>query len=197
MYKNIGAYKNLGTYKKPKKHKWSSSLSSTVSVFILTTSKLEAIQENHRCSLKLVQSGMPVGGGGGALRCTSFHLSGEQLQWVALGYARRVAPFHCPISVSFSFSTFLCFAASWTGVDRNIRSICAEQPTEEKSKFDPSILRHSGFWGAADEAVLNTVHRKKKKSPCSDSDKDFNLIFARSRGSVPQQRIRNTAFFLE
>ncbi len=30
--------------------------------------------------------------------------------------------------------------------------------------FDPSIRRHSGIWGAADEAVLNIV-RKKKKSP--------------------------------
>ncbi len=30
--------------------------------------------------------------------------------------------------------------------------------------FDPSIRRHSGIWGAADEAVLNTV-RKKKKIP--------------------------------
>jgi len=27
---------------------------------------------------------------------------------------------------------------------------------------DPSILRHSGIWGAADEAVLNIVHEKKK-----------------------------------
>jgi hypothetical protein len=27
--------------------------------------------------------------------------------------------------------------------------------------FDPSILQHSGIWGAADEAVLNIVHRKK------------------------------------
>jgi hypothetical protein len=33
--------------------------------------------------------------------------------------------------------------------------------------FDPSILRHSGICGAADEAVLNFVHkkRKSKKSP--------------------------------
>jgi hypothetical protein len=28
--------------------------------------------------------------------------------------------------------------------------------------FDPSILRHSGIWGAADETVLNIVHKKKK-----------------------------------
>jgi hypothetical protein len=27
---------------------------------------------------------------------------------------------------------------------------------------DPSILRHSGIWGAADEAMLNTVLRKKR-----------------------------------
>ncbi len=34
--------------------------------------------------------------------------------------------------------------------------------------FDPSILRHSAIWGAADESVLNTVHRKKsKKIPLS------------------------------
>ncbi len=31
--------------------------------------------------------------------------------------------------------------------------------------FDPSIRRHSGIWGAADEAVLNTVRTKRKKSP--------------------------------
>ncbi len=28
--------------------------------------------------------------------------------------------------------------------------------------FDPSILQRSGIWGAADEAVLNIVHKKKK-----------------------------------
>ncbi len=28
--------------------------------------------------------------------------------------------------------------------------------------FDPLILRHSGIWGAADKAVLNTLHRKKR-----------------------------------
>ena len=88
-----------------------------MSVIILRTSKLEAFLENYRCSLKLVRSGR-ARGGGGALLCTSFHLSGEQVQWVALGCAGRVAPFHCPISVSFSLSIFLCVAESWTGVDK-------------------------------------------------------------------------------
>ncbi len=31
--------------------------------------------------------------------------------------------------------------------------------------FDPSIRRHSGIWGAADEAVLNIVRTERKKSP--------------------------------
>ncbi len=31
--------------------------------------------------------------------------------------------------------------------------------------FDPSIRRHSGIWGAADEAVLNTVMNKREKIP--------------------------------
>ncbi len=31
--------------------------------------------------------------------------------------------------------------------------------------FDPSIRRHSRIWGAADEAVLNTAHRRRKKNP--------------------------------
>ncbi len=31
--------------------------------------------------------------------------------------------------------------------------------------FDPSIRRHSGIWGAADEAVLNIVRKKREKIP--------------------------------
>jgi len=29
--------------------------------------------------------------------------------------------------------------------------------------FDTSILRRSGIWGAADEAVLSNVHKNKNK----------------------------------
>jgi hypothetical protein len=32
------------------------------------------------------------------------------------GYASRTIDLHCPISVSSSLSTFLCLAASWTGL---------------------------------------------------------------------------------
>ncbi len=54
--------------------------------------------------------------------------------------------------------------------------------------FDPSILRHSGIWGAKDEAVLNIVHKKKnpKKSPflivwLLSFHFLFYTLFARSR----------------
>ncbi len=43
--------------------------------------------------------------------------------------------------------------------------------------FDPSILRHSGIWGVADEAVLNTVHIKEKiqKSPCNSRNNNARI----------------------
>ncbi len=44
---------------------------------------------------------------------------------------------------------------------------------------DPSIRRHSGIWGAADEAVLNTVRKKIKikiKSPPFKKKRD-EVIF--------------------
>ncbi len=40
------------------------------------------------------------------------------------------------------------------------------------SGFDPGIRRHSGIWGAADEAVLNIV-RKKLKIPPQKYKKDY------------------------
>ena len=44
--------------------------------------------------------------------------------------------------------------------------------------FDPSIRRHSGIWGAADEPVLNTVPNKKKhqKTPCWLLCNTYNII---------------------
>ena len=54
---------------------------------------------------------------GGGLSLAPLHLSSEQVQQVASGYARLVTPFHCHANVSSSFSTFLCFGASWMGVN--------------------------------------------------------------------------------
>ncbi len=43
--------------------------------------------------------------------------------------------------------------------------------------FDPSIRRHSGIWGAADEAVLNIVRKKKKYPPPKKKKYYFYLSF--------------------
>ncbi len=46
--------------------------------------------------------------------------------------------------------------------------------------FDPSIRRHSGIWGAADETVLNNVRTKKIKNPPKKYfKKNFWRVFMR------------------
>jgi hypothetical protein len=74
-------------------------------------------------------------------------------------------PFHCPISVSFFFSTFLCLAASWTGVDKNIHTICAEQ-----SSLASLFIWHLNFTQKGLEGehlkilsyAVNTINQQKK-----------------------------------
>ncbi len=44
---------------------------------------------------------------------------------------------------------------------RVVRASDCQCRSRNSPGFDPSILRHSGVWGAADEAVLNTVHWQK------------------------------------
>ncbi len=46
-----------------------------------------------------------------------------------------------------------------------IRASDCQCPSCNGPGFDPSIRRHSGIWGAADEAMLNKVRKKYKKSP--------------------------------
>ncbi len=90
----------------------------SISAIILTTSKLETILEICRCSLKLSKRGKGIGGWGGS---SPRHLStclGCRCAGVALGYIMPGDTLSTCIIVSFSFSTFLCFAASWAGVDK-------------------------------------------------------------------------------
>ncbi len=42
--------------------------------------------------------------------------------------------------------------------------------------FDPSILRHSGIWGASDETVLNKVRKKSEKIPWKIKDSRCSLF---------------------
>ncbi len=53
---------------------------------------------------------------------------------VASGYMPGDTLSGCYSSVSFSYSTFLCIAASWAAVDKNIRTIGAKQECMNKSK---------------------------------------------------------------
>ncbi len=47
-----------------------------------------------------------------------------------------------------------------------VRAFDCQCRSRNSPGFDPSIFRHSGIWGAADKAVLNTVHRRKnQKNP--------------------------------
>ncbi len=50
--------------------------------------------------------------------------------------------------------------------------------------FDPSIRRHSGIWGAADEAVLNIVRKKKLKKSPKTSICSVYLVFVTTYSDV-------------
>ncbi len=97
-----------------------------ISAIMLTTSKLEAILKIWRGSWKLSKMGWDcVWGGGGPLAGTSppAHAAGAQ---VASGYMPGDTLSGCCSSVSSSHSTFLCIAASWAVVDKNIHTIGAK-----------------------------------------------------------------------
>jgi hypothetical protein len=49
----------------------------------------------------------------------------------------------------------------WMRSSKVVRASDCQCQSHNCSGFDPSILRHSGIWGAADEAVVNNVYRKK------------------------------------
>jgi hypothetical protein len=64
-----------------------------------------------------------------------------------------------------------------------------ERPTymQCRSRKCPGILRQSGIWGAADEAVLNKVLKKNKKSPLKkeSSDHSYKVPFHLKKNLVP------------
>ncbi len=59
--------------------------------------------------------------------------------------------------------------------------------------FDPSILRHSGIWGAEDEAVLYIVHKKREKNLKNTHLKKKKIIFS----SLPQEPELEGSWFSE
>ncbi len=67
-----------------------------------------------------------------------------------------------PEQLPYTF-VHLCFITQWMRFSLVVRA--SNCRSRNSPGFDPSILRHSGIWGAADEAVLNTLHRKNIKNP--------------------------------
>ncbi len=53
-------------------------------------------------------------------------------------------------------------AKLWMRSSQVVRASDSQCRSRNCPGFDPSILRHSGIWGAADEIVLNIVHKKRK-----------------------------------
>ncbi len=54
-------------------------------------------------------------------------------------------------------------AELWMRSSRMDRASDRQCQSRNSPGFIPSIHRHNGFWGAADEPVLKNVHKKKKK----------------------------------
>ncbi len=53
------------------------------------------------------------------------------------------------------------YLLSWRDLAKWLECL-AVNASHNSPGFDPIILQHSGIWGAADEAVLNNVHKNKK-----------------------------------
>ncbi len=60
-------------------------------------------------------------------------------------------------------------AECWWDLGEWLERLTANAEVATVPVFNPSVLQHSGFWEAADEAVLNTEHTVEKNlnnSPC-------------------------------
>ncbi len=71
------------------------------------------------------------------------------------------------------FKGILKWQSGWDLAECMVRASDSQLRSLNWSGLDPSILRHSGIWGAADEVVLSIVHKKnplstKKGGVCFD-----------------------------
>ncbi len=67
---------------------------------------------------------------------------------------------------SLFFNTFY-YSRLWMRSSRVMRVSGCQCQCRNSPGVDPSILRHSRIWGAADKAMLNNVHKKKKSKKSS------------------------------
>ncbi len=73
----------------------------------------------------------------------------------------------------------------WMRSCRVVRASDSQCRSRNCPGFDPSILRHSGIWGAADEAVWNIVHKQERNDPplniwIRQAESDFKIVFRKT-----------------
>ncbi len=72
----------------------------------------------------------------------------------------------------------------WTRSNQVVRASDSQCQSRNCPGFDPSILRHSGIRGPADEAVLNKVQKNSKiNPPKKNSLADVSIIFGKNRNT--------------
>ncbi len=64
----------------------------------------------------------------------------------------------------------------WMRSSRVVRASYSQWRSRNWPGFDPSILRHSGIWGAADEAVLNIAQKNEKSKNISPLKKGKQAV---------------------
>ncbi len=87
------------------------------------------------------------------------------------------------------FIMWMRSSREWMRSRRGVRASDCQSQSRTSPGFDPMILWHTGIGGAADEAVVNKLHKKLKKTPVNflmildilnhelNEEKDWNTDF--------------------
>ncbi len=86
--------------------------------------------------------------------------------WVAL-HPCRAACESAPATRDGQYWSWVKFVLRGWDLGWVVRASDSQWRSRNCPGFDPSILRHSGIWGAADEAFLNKVQKNPKRMPLS------------------------------
>ncbi len=125
-------------------------------------------------------------------------------EWLEhLAVNAKIATVHTKCQLFDYCSMFVQWTRSspslWMRSSRVVRASGCQCQSRNSPRFDPSILQHSRIWGAADEAVLNNVHKKEKnpkKSPfyvCTEGNYQLkrSRISAKNSQRMTQNRARD------
>ncbi len=86
----------------------------------------------------------------------------------------------------------------WMRSSRVVRASGCQCQSRNSLGFDPSILRHSGIWETADEAVLTNVHKKKnRKHPGFEESVNTQILLLSKNFKIPKIKLKIFPFFLQ